>query len=251
MKTHNSGQCRFHERESKIKNESNKETSNYCFYHDSGTSKTMINFEPTNKIIRNSSIYTAGKNQPPEQGISIGQIPFNGLSINAIQVPTFSKNLLSATQLSIEHGCKQVIEPWTAKLIISKDGKTVATGTYDEDVKLIKIEPNQELACTATETWKTVHRKLGHAGNKLIKNTMRASTGITISENKFAAIECEDCLTTKAKRGAISKGSTLKKKEIAEVIEIDVQGPFPTVANDGTHSNLKLIGSQSGWFVSS
>jgi len=123
----------------------------------------------------------------------------------------------------------------------------VATGTYDEDVKLIKIEPNQELACTATETWKTVHRKLGHAGNKLMKNTMKASTGITISENKFAAIECEDCLTTKAKRGAISKGSTLKKKEIAEVIEIDVQGPFPTVANDGTHSNLKLIDSQSGW----
>jgi hypothetical protein len=59
--------------------------------------------------------------------------------LEVLHAPSFSKNLLSATQLSTVYGYKQVIDPWTSKLTITKDDEVVATGTYDKDEKLIKI----------------------------------------------------------------------------------------------------------------
>ncbi len=115
-------------------------------------------------MLRTTKVYTAGKDQPPQIGTSAGVISLNGLELKVVQVPSFSKNLLSATQLSIEHGCKQIIEPWTAELTITKDGHTIGTGSYDKEKKLIKINPSHETALIAShDNWITVHRKLGHA----------------------------------------------------------------------------------------
>ncbi len=85
------------------------EKSNLTKHHDSGTSKTMINFMPD--IISDNNaripILTAGANQPPEIATAKGSIKFGTLDLNILHVPTFSKSLLSASQVSIEHGCKQ------------------------------------------------------------------------------------------------------------------------------------------------
>lgn len=60
------------------------------------------------------------------------------------------------------YGYKQVIDPWTSKLTITKDDEVIATGTYDKDEKLIKIDSislEQELANAASQdNWTTVHR---------------------------------------------------------------------------------------------
>ncbi len=257
MKTHNTADCRFLEETAlSTKLERNKESStyssSYCtdLFHDSGTSRTMINYKPANQTQTNTKIpvFTAGKHQPPEIGISKGTIKVGDLNVEAIEVPTFSKNLLSATQLSIEQGCEQIIEPWTAKLTIKKDNKIVATGSFDEETKLIKIDmTNQERTFQATtnEDWITVHRKLGHAGKGMIAKTLKASKGIKL-QNRFSVLDCEDCSTTKAKRKSVKKHVT-RPKELLEIIETDIQGPFPITANDGTNYNLKFIDSKSGW----
>jgi hypothetical protein len=147
MKTHNTKFCRFKKEGNEGNSSSNaavsqqkenKEESNYSLYHDSGTSKTMLNFKPPKVLQDNISIpiRTAGANQKPQYATSRGVFKLGSEEIQTLEVPTFSKSLLSATQLSIEHGCKQVIEPWTAKLTISKDDNVIATGTYENSSKL-------------------------------------------------------------------------------------------------------------------
>jgi hypothetical protein len=118
MKTHNTKDCRIKiDGKSKSANQEeiygNKAVSNYSsarqtLYHDSGTSRTMINFQPSGKVkdVR-VPVFTAGANQPPEMGIGKGSIKFGSIALDLdfLHVPSFSKNLLSATQLSIDHGC--------------------------------------------------------------------------------------------------------------------------------------------------
>lgn len=257
MKTHDTKFCRFEEGQNGNEGgeNTNKATPNYSstdrkLYHDSGTSKTMVNFQPQTIDSKNITvpIFTAGINQPPEIGIAKGRIKFGNLDLKVIQVPTFSKNLVSATQLSLEHGCKQTIDPWTSKLTITKDDVIVATGTYDKESKLIVIDHSvsEQSALAKEDDWTTVHKKLGHVGEAMIKKTLKASTGILL-KNQFEKLDCEECKISKAKRGAIRKGKKVNTKDILEVIEVDVQGPFPIFANDGTCSNLKFIDSKSGW----
>ena len=131
MDTHNTDQCKF---------ELIKESSHYSsilnLYHDSGSSTTIIN-EPPTKVMQKKDInvFTASKQQAPEKATASGTINVGNLQIEALYVPSFSKNLLSATQFAREHGCTQIIEPWTGNLKILKDDKIVATGTCDEKSK--------------------------------------------------------------------------------------------------------------------
>jgi hypothetical protein len=250
MKTHNTVDCRVETAKVALKN---KEVANYTspdIYHDSGASKTMINYVPQKKTKKASiQIMTAGKNQAPEFGINTGTINIGSLDVEAIQVPSFSKNLLSATQLSLDHGCKQVIEPWTSKLTITKDDKVVATGSYEPSTKLIKLDkPAEYHANTAAlDTWTTVHRKMGHVGNAMMQKTLKSVTGISLS-NKFTPLDCEDCSKGKAKRSAIPKESKRTvPHEMLDVLQIDIQGPFPVIANDGSCYNLKMIDTKSSW----
>ena len=259
MKTHNSKDCRMHRDEKKVEegNEAtdtldNKESSNYSseLFHDSGTSKTMLNYRTVQTTEDNLSvkIHTAGANQKPQFATSKGLLNLGPICVEALHVPTFSKNLLSATQLSIEHGCKQVIDPWTAKLTITKEDEIVATGSYDKETKLIKIDRTNESALKAStdNNWMQVHRRMGHVGSDMLRKTLKASTGIKLG-NKFEVLSCEDCKISKAKRNAIPSSKEENSHEILDVIEVDVQGPFPIVANDGTCSNLKMIDSKSSF----
>ncbi len=60
-------------------------------------------------------------------------------------------------------------------------------------------------------------------------------------------LSCNSCQRVfPAKRGHISRGKD-NTKDVLDVVEIDVQGLFPLLANDGTTSNLKMIDSKSGW----
>jgi hypothetical protein len=79
----------------------------------------MSNFSPPIAHKRHIvPVYTAGVSQPPEMGIAKGRIKFGNTELDVLHFPSFSKNLLSATQLSTEYGYKQIIDPWTAKLTI-------------------------------------------------------------------------------------------------------------------------------------
>jgi hypothetical protein len=231
--------------------------------------------------------------------VSKGILKLGSIEVETLEVPTFSKNLLSATQLSIEHGCKQVIEPWSSKLTISKENEIIATGTYDKETKLIKIDhqcannvevfeipiagvskdaqvlpkeqptseklpkidnptsnhssnqstlPKKPSAKDTSNSWSMVHRKLGHLSPQMMSKTLKASNGLELS-NKFDALidTCEDCSVAKARRNNISKGSDKNHHDLLDVVEIDIQGPFPVIANDGTNYNIKMIDSKSSF----
>jgi hypothetical protein len=69
----------------------------------------------------------------------------------------------------------------------------------------------------------------------MIRKTLAATSGIEL-KNKFDKLDCEECKISKAKRGHISRGKD-NTKDVLDVVEIDVQGPFPLVANDGTEND--------------
>lgn len=156
-----------------------------------------------------------------------------------------------------EQGIRQVIEPFTAKLEMSKNGKVVATGSYDPQSKLIKMDQdivsefeedktNQSaLAVVQKDNWITVHRKLGHCSEKKITETLKVSEGIEL-KNQFSPITCEDCLTGKMRSKNVPKKSS-RKYELLKLIESDVQGPFDIVGVDGTNMNVKFVDAQSGF----
>lgn len=71
---------------------------------------------------------------------------------------------------------------------------------------------------------------------------------MTIDKNKFEPLNCSDCKTTKAKRNRKKAKRLIEtEKVILEVVELDLQGPFPVIANDGTNTNLKIIDCKSDW----
>jgi hypothetical protein len=57
-------------------------------------------------------------------------------------------------------------------LKIEKDGKLIATGTYDAETKLIKIDEDGEVSNIG---WTEVHRKLGHACDRIMKTSSMLS----------------------------------------------------------------------------
>jgi Reverse transcriptase (RNA-dependent DNA polymerase) len=251
-KTHDTEFCR------KVKelDKSDKVTSNYSFeiFHDSGTSKSMVKDDILeNEKESNAKVYTAGKYQAPQNAAAEGTLLIGSIPVNALRVPTFSKNLLSATQLSREHGLTQIIEPWTAKLKVLKDDTLVATGSYDTATKLIKIDEYKNENCNSTSSndWTTIHSRFGHLSAATIQKTLPATSGIPVSKNMFSELEkiplCEPCMLGKSRHSNISKNSTNNEKDIAEVIEADIQGPFSIYASDGTNCNLKLIDVKSGF----
>jgi len=258
MKTHNTAKCRIQDKEpdhSKPNEESNnvgnKTGKDYSLFHDSGTSKTMVNHTfGKNKMYKPIAIQTADTNQNPVIGTGTIDIQVGDIGVEAIVVPSFAKSLLSATQLSVEHGLKQVIDPWTAKLTITKDDVTVATGSFDPDTKLIKMDQHLSANNLEVNDWITIHRKLGHVGKKLMNKATKAGAGLTLSKNRFEALEgdCEACLETKAKRKNLKKQKkVIHNYDLLDVIEIDAQGPFSITANDGTCMNLKMIDYKSNW----
>ena len=183
----------------------------------------MLNYKTKDVLEENLTIpiFTAGKDQYPQIAVSKGILELGPISLETLEVPTFSKNLLSETQLAIEHECKQVIEPRTGKLIISKNKEIVATGSYDHSTKLIKIDdvnqatnlakekignspqkvnnrllseipikPTPTSSKATTDDWITAHRKMGHVGAQMMTNPLKSTTGISL-KNNFEILSCE------------------------------------------------------------
>ncbi len=81
----------------------NKTGKDYSLFHDSGTSKTMVNHTfGKNKMYKPIAIQTADTNQNPVIGTGTIDIQVGDIGVEAIVVPSFAKSLLSATQLWFE-----------------------------------------------------------------------------------------------------------------------------------------------------
>jgi hypothetical protein len=92
-----------------------------------------------------------------------------------------------------------------------------------------------------------LHRLLGHAGKAWINRTIDNEGAIGLPKRNIELSSlCEICETTKGRQGKIPKASNTKYLP-GEAFAMDSQGPFRTIAHDGTTSNMKIIDMGSGY----
>ena len=101
---------------------------------------------------------------------------------DVVHVPNFSKNLVSGIQI-MHLGYSQLIDK--NRLIISKYGKVVATGSYNSQEGLIQMDLHIVLNVSDSETERPssaviLHNRFGHNGYQLLKNTLPAVNGIKL-----------------------------------------------------------------------
>ncbi len=94
-------------------------------------------------------------------------------------VPSFTKNLVSGIQI-MNQGYKQIME--NGELKITKNGILVATGKYDKETGLIKMDPeitqnSNYSRSEQKENFKIIHSRLGHPGHNLLRKTLDATDG--------------------------------------------------------------------------
>ena len=77
-----------------------------------------------------------------------------------------------------------------------------------------------------------LHQRLGHLGQSSVLRTLPSAEGVKLSSRTFPE-KCEPCELGKSTRGNTPKSSNTEV-EILEVVEADIQGPFPAIAIDGT-----------------
>ena len=87
------------------------------------------------------------------------------------------------------------------------------------------------------------------SGSLSAVTTLPATSGIQVSKIIFSELEKISLfeMLGKSRHCNISKNSTSVQKDICEIIEADIQGPFSIYASDGTNCNLKLIDVKSGF----
>lgn len=90
-----------------------------------------------------------------------------------------------------------------------------------------------------------LHQRLCHVGQATIRRTIPAVEGVSLSKSHLSN-KCEPCELGKSIRGNTPKLSNTEL-EVLEVVESDIQGPFPVIAFDGTKENVKFIDSKSGY----
>jgi len=110
--------------------------------------------------------------------IGVGTAKFGNMELNDVAyVPSFSKNLVSGIQI-MRQGYKQIIE--NNNLKIYKDDILVATGSYDSETGLLKMDTEIPQSSnfahsTISADYKTIHSRLGHPGHQLLLNTVSAT----------------------------------------------------------------------------
>ena len=216
-------------------------------YYDSAANLNFFKDRPSNCLpIEGMNVSTASGEKIPIVGK--GTIRFGSLDLPEVyHTPGFKSNLVSGTDL-MRRGFKAVIDQ--GKLTISKDEKVVATGTYDAQVDMIKmdntiVEPSANASSTLSKLDPVIlHQRFGHANPAMIKKTLEAG-GEDINLKDFPT--CEVCVTAKSRQQNIPKVASNPPRNVLEVIEIDLQGPFPRLAQDGSKMNIKMIDGLSGY----
>ena len=166
-------------------------------------------------------------------------------------VPTFTRNLVSGPRL-LNDGFETVIR--NRNFYISKNGARVATGYIDPKDNLLKLDSKSCVALSSISTDESpvvpkqldanvAHVRWGHCGESMIQRTASSQnikiTGVLKS--------CEVCMLSKSNQMKKRRTAEDSCRELLEMTQIDLQGPFPVKATDGTDSNIKLIDSFSGY----
>jgi hypothetical protein len=235
------------------KSRHNKGKSDYSCPLILDTGATPLSFvkdEPADLVRIPGKVKVAEGSTVESKGI--GKIKFGDIEIDAAWVPQLERNLISGPQLA-NKGYSMVIQGDGLVICdpfdLPPEAKVYATGCIDQDSQLIQIRPDNHPtpSCLAT-TYEEIHGKLGHIGPKTIKKTIEATQGLSLSKEEIDKQKpiCKPCALGKQRRTNVPKTGT-PAKEILEIIEIDLQGPFPVAGRDSTVWNVKFVDNLSGY----
>ena len=228
--------------------DANKGESNHyskLAFHDSGsTPKSFFKDKPDNYEPYNGTVLTAGNQSVPIVGK--GTIRFGDLTLEEVyHVPSFDKNLVSGIDIMNKNkDLKQVIE--NNKLTVYEKDQIIATGTFNPKYGLIQMDPEIKTNLNCNLSYQQVHDRLGHVSMQTLKRTIPAVNGLPVSTIPQMQPLCEDCIQGKTKRLKTPKAS-LTDRDLLEVIESDLTGPFRYPGLDGTRLNVKFIDRKSGY----
>ena len=191
-----------------------------------------------------------------------GKIKIGDVSVDTKWVPSFEKNLINDADILKENKFIVITKNRFAVLgpeanIIINPATVVASGTRKTDDLLAfdKITDKKAVvhdAIAGNSVDKSgkadlVHRSLGHAGVAWINRTIENDAADELPSSAMTLPQlCQICETTKGRLGNIAKSSETIFAP-GEAVAMDSQGPFRTVAFDGTTNNMKIVDHSSGY----
>ena len=247
-------------------NTGNKSSSPYVY--DSGASDHYFKDQPTigYKRAHGQYVKTADGTNVPIVGSGdciVGDLVLQ----NVHHTPSFTKNLISASKLS-QSGHNATIDA-DGFLTIFKKGRTVARGEVKDGLVIVNnyygdlpeegdfpdpvdaalAAGNQSYKALAagnqSYTYNDAHVQWGHCSKAMMESTAKSSN-IALTRTLDP---CYLCALTKSNQKPKKKSSSVRSHHPLEVTQIDLQGPLPVLAIDGTCSNLKLVDDFTGFIT--
>ena len=168
---------------------------------------------------------------------------------NVLHVPSFEYNLLSVSAID-KKGMSTTFGD--GKVVIQKDGLTVATGSLDGTLYVMQtkqVPVHREQAFVSTlDLW---HARMAHVDKRGIAQMANRGVvnGLDIKRSYGSTI-CDDCVVSKAHRSSIPKErSSELAKGILDRVHSDVCGPVETPSIGGSRYFVTFIDEHSNWVM--
>jgi len=263
--SHRTSSCFFGDRPG-FERSGNKADQNYSksssfVYLDTGCSNgSFVKDKPKLNFIADTSYVTTANNSTAKiEGH--GTFKVGSVSIDTHWVPTFQKNLINDSDILKTNKCIVITKNRFAVLSDESDLKVdpeniTATGTrhtndllaFDDAIDKSVLQSDSKFNGNVESNSNVLHRTLGHVGIEWINRTIKCkgADGLPTNEVNQLSTLCEICETTKGRQGNIPKHSKTSFLP-GEAVVMDSQGPFQTIAYDGTKANMKIIDYGSGY----
>jgi hypothetical protein len=157
----------------------NKQSSNSVYY-DTGATESAIKSKTDDFKAEQTEVGLTVPGVITTEGT--GTLKFGSIKLDAMFSPLFTKNLASGIDImkkghyALLGGNKLVIIK--EKLAIPDTATILATGTFDPQVGLIKLDHADHLL----HIEESAHKKLGHLGKKMRVKTVKAVAGLSPSQ---------------------------------------------------------------------
>ena len=250
--THYTAFCRFkpdpqNGEANNAEEQKNKEAKGY--FYDTAATKSFTHTDIKNSTpVFGKHIIVANGEQAPitSRGtLKIGKIP-----IDFYISKDLKRNLVSGIAL-MKDGYDSLLEA-NGDLTIKRENTVMATGKYDPESDLIKmdcievkdIECNQTETSSKSESWQELHTRFGHMSKKAMKRSLPIM-------NRFDTLkeegDCQDCELTKRRKANVPKVAKTILENPLQILEMDIQGPFKIKCIKGSSSNVKVYDKFTGY----
>lgn len=148
---------------------------------------------------------------------------------NVLHVPSFKYSLISVRALA-KRGSVSMFDEKRCQM--SKEGRTMATGSLKNDLYVLDTaEPNEKACFSLLQLW---HERMAHVNAPGILSMLRnkALTGLDPKIHEQNINVCEGCVLGKMTRSVIPKQSTSRSKRLLELVHTDI-AEFPVRSKGG------------------